>query len=134
MDKTLINRHEVTTRICLLLVEICLLNILIESALATMAVPEDQPPNIIFILADDLGWSELECYGNPFNETPNLNRLSQDGMRFTDAYAAAPVCSPYRAALLTGKHPARIGILDFLRPDSINALETSYMTLPGIIE
>ena len=130
MDKTLINRHEVTTRICLLLVEICLLNILIESALATMAVPEDQPPNIIFILADDLGWSELECYGNPFNETPNLNRLSQDGMRFTDAYAAAPVCSPYRAALLTGKHPARIGILDFLRPDSINALETSYMTLP----
>ena len=67
-------------------------------------------PNIIFVLADDLGWSELGCYGNGFNETPNLDQLAKDGVRFTQAYAAAPVCSPYRAALLTGQHPARIGI------------------------
>ena len=57
-------------------------------------------PNVIFILADDLGYSELGCYGNDFHETPSLDALSQQGMRFTDAYAAAPVCSPYRASLL----------------------------------
>ena len=61
-------------------------------------------PNIIFVLADDLGWSELGCYGNTFNETPNLDRLAKEGIRFTHAYAAAPVCSPYRAAFLTGHH------------------------------
>ena len=60
-------------------------------------------PNVVFILADDLGWAELGCYGNRFNETPNLDRLANGGMRFTNAYASAPVCSPYRAAFLTGQ-------------------------------
>ncbi len=87
-------------------------------------------PNVIFILADDLGYSELGCYGNDFNETPSLDALSQQGMRFTDAYAAAPVCSPYRASLLTGLHPARLGILDYLRPNSAFALSPSHFTLP----
>ena len=87
-------------------------------------------PNVIFILADDLGYSELGCYGNDFNETPSLDKLSQQGMRFTDAYAAAPVCSPYRASLLTGLHPARIGILDYLRPNSAFALSPAHYTLP----
>jgi arylsulfatase A-like enzyme len=73
-------------------------------------------PNIIFVLADDLGWAELACYGNNFNETPNLDDLARHGMRFSQAYAAAPVCSPYRAALLTGQYPARVGITDYLRP------------------
>ncbi|MHC4659584.1 MAG: sulfatase [Planctomycetota bacterium] len=72
-------------------------------------------PNIIFILADDLGWSELGCYGNRFNETPHLDRLAQSGMRFTQAYACAPVCSPYRAGLMTGQYPLRVGITDYLR-------------------
>lgn len=93
-----------------------------------------QRPNIVFILADDLGWSELGCYGNEFHETPNLDRLASDGMRFSQAYAAAPVCSPYRAALLTGQHPARIGILDYLRPNSANALATSHVTLPEMLQ
>jgi len=73
-------------------------------------------PNIVFILADDLGWAELGCYGNTFNATPNLDRLARDGMRFTQAYAAAPVCSPTRAALLTGRWPQRFGITDYLGP------------------
>ena len=90
-------------------------------------------PNIVFVLADDLGWSELGCYGNGFNETPNLDELANDGVRFTQAYAAAPVCSPYRAALLTGQHPARIGILDYLRPNSANALSTSHTSLPQVL-
>jgi arylsulfatase A len=93
----------------------------------------ERPPNIVFVLADDLGWAELGCYGNGFNETPHLDRLARGGMRFTDAYAAAPVCSPYRAALLTGQHPARIGILDYLRPNSANALSTSHVTLPEML-
>ena len=90
-------------------------------------------PNIIFILADDLGWAELGCYGNTFNETPHLDRMAKEGLRFSNAYAAAPVCSPYRAALLTGQHPARIGILDYLRPNSSNALPVSQLTLPKIL-
>lgn len=87
-------------------------------------------PNIVFVLADDLGWAELGCYGNTFNETPHLDRMAREGMRFTQAYAAAPVCSPYRAALLTGQHPARLGILDYLRPNSANRLPTDLVTLP----
>lgn len=79
-------------------------------------------PNIIFILADDLGWAELGCYGNKFNETPHLDKLAQEGMRFTQAYATAPVCSPYRAALMTGQYPLRVGITDYLRRDDSNYL------------
>ncbi len=91
-------------------------------------------PNIVFILADDLGWAELGCYGNDFNETPNLDRLAAGGMRFTQAYAAAPVCSPYRAALLTGQYPARVGITDYLRPNSANALSTQHVTLAEALQ
>ncbi len=72
------------------------------------------PPNIILLLVDDLGWRDLLCYGSAFYETPHLDRLSADGMRFTDAYAAAPVCSPTRASILTGKYPATIGITDWI--------------------
>lgn len=91
------------------------------------------PPNIIFILADDLGWADLGCYGNQFNETPNIDDLAARGIRFTQAYASAPVCSPYRAALLTGQHPARLGLTDYLRPNSANALTTEIDTLPKVL-
>ena len=73
----------------------------------------NEKPNIILIYADDLGYSDVSCYGekygNTFTETPNLDRLASEGMKFTNAYAAAPICSPSRAALLTGKTPARLG-------------------------
>ena len=91
-------------------------------------------PNIVFVLADDLGWAELGCYGNTFNETPHLDRLAREGTRLTQAYAAAPVCSPYRAALLSGQHPARVGIVDYLRPNSANALSTAHVTLAEVFE
>lgn len=68
------------------------------------------PPNILFILIDDLGWRDLACYGSSFHETPNIDRFVAEGMRFTDAYASCPVCSPTRASLLTGKSPARVGM------------------------
>jgi len=65
-------------------------------------------PNIVFILADDLGWADLAAYGHPFHQTPTLDGLARQGMRFTQAYAAAPVCAPSRAAILTGQAPARL--------------------------
>src|SRR5690606_31446124 len=71
-------------------------------------------PNIIFIMADDLGSSELGSYGNTFNETPHLDRLAENSKIFTQAYAAAPVCSPTRASIMTGQYPARVRITDFL--------------------
>jgi arylsulfatase A-like enzyme len=79
-------------------------------------------PNVILIVADDLGWADLGCYGSTFHRTPNLDRLAAEGMRFTDAYAACPVCSPSRVALLTGCMPQRFQITDWLpgrtdRPD-----------------
>jgi len=80
-------------------------------------------PNIIFIMADDLGYMDLGCYGNPYNETPHIDSLAKGGIRFTQAYAASPVCSPSRAAILTGKHPARLQLTNFLvgeRTDSLS--------------
>ncbi|MBT1688512.1 sulfatase [Dawidia soli] len=89
-----------------------------------------EKPNIIFILADDLGWGELGCYGNSFNETPNLDKLALQGIRFTQAYAAAPVCSPTRASIMTGQYPARVGITDFLAPASGRLLDPArYITI-----
>jgi len=93
-----------------------------------------RPPNIVFILADDLGWAELGCYGNTFNETPNLDALAQQGMRFTDAYAAAPVCSPYRASLMSGQYPARLGITDYLRPNDPKHLSPDHVTLAEMLK
>lgn len=73
-----------------------------------------QRPNILFVLIDDLGCRDLVCFGSTFYETPNLDRLAQEGMVFEQAYAACPVCSPTRAAILTGKYPARIGLTQYL--------------------
>ena len=71
-------------------------------------------PNVVCVLADDLGWHDLGSYGSPFYETPNLDRLAREGTRFTDAYAAAPVCSPTRASVMTGSYPARVGVTDWI--------------------
>src|SRR5438128_11477299 len=87
--------------------------------LAAPALRAAERVNVVFILADDLGWADLGCYGSKYHKTPNLDRLAAQGLRFTYAYAAAPVCSPTRAALLTGLYPARLNLTDWLpgRPD-----------------
>ena len=80
------------------------------SPFAFTAAAREQPPNIVLILADDLGWSDLGCYGADLHETPNLDRLARQGARFTHAFSSAPICSPTRAAIMTGKHPVRLGM------------------------
>lgn len=71
-------------------------------------------PNIVFILVDDLGWTDLGCYGSEFYETPNIDKLATEGMIFRQAYSANPVCSPTRASIMTGKYPTRVGITDWI--------------------
>ena len=83
-------------------------------------VAEEVRPNVILIVVDDLGWTDLGCYGSKFHKTPNLDRLAAEGMRFTQAYAAAPVGTPTRAALLTGRYPQRVGITTSVLPSGSN--------------
>lgn len=71
-------------------------------------------PNIIFILIDDMGYTDLSCYGSSFYETPHIDSLAEDGMLFTDGYASCPVCSPSRASIMSGKYPANIGVTDWI--------------------
>lgn len=71
-------------------------------------------PNIVFFLVDDLGWADVGCNGSTWYETPNIDALAASGMRFTDGYASCPVCSPTRASLMTGKHPVRVNITDWI--------------------
>ena len=105
-----------------------------------------QRPNLILILADDLGWADLSCYGNDLHQTPNLDRLAKQGVRFTDAYAASPVCTPTRAAILTGLHPARLhmtiwresalnrGNRKLLQPVCLDSLPLKHVTLAEVLK
>lgn len=71
-------------------------------------------PNIVFLLIDDMGWPDVGCYGHKFHETPTIDRLAADGLKFTDFYAASPVCSSTRASIQSGQYSARVGITDFI--------------------
>ena len=82
----------------------------VAGPISNSSVSAAERPNILFILADDMGWGDLSCYGRPDYRTPNLDRLAQQGMRFTNAYAAAPVCTPTRVGFLTGRYPARLAV------------------------
>lgn len=83
---------------------------------ATASILPAQPPrlNFVLIVVDDLGWADLSCQGSEFYETPHIDRLAKEGIRFTNGYAACPVCSPSRAAIMTGKYPARTGVTNYL--------------------
>ena len=91
------------------------------------AAPAKKKLNFVFFLADDMGWRDAVCYGSTFYETPNIDRLAREGMRFTDAYAACPVCSPTRASIMAGKYPARMGTTDWFgapQPDTVGSHRT----------
>lgn len=87
---------------------------LLVISLTFQVVAAERPPNIVFILADDLGINDLSCYGRKDHHTPALDRLAAEGIRFTSAYCAQPICSPSRAALLTGKTPGRLHLTTYL--------------------
>lgn len=84
----------------------------ISSFLSVFATAADTPPNILFILVDDMGWKDLACYGSEFHKTPHIDSLAKRGMRFTNAYAACPICAPSRAAIMTGRFPSTSGYVD----------------------
>ncbi|WP_299578732.1 sulfatase [uncultured Sunxiuqinia sp.] len=118
------------------------------SAMSCSQSAEKPKPNVLFILADDLGYYDLSCMGSSFYETPNIDRIAQEGVVFTNGYAACQVCSPSRASIMTGKFPARHGITDWigapvgenwrklqrhnklLPPNYVFQLDSSYLTLP----
>lgn len=93
----------------------------------------DRPPNFIMMFADDLGYGDLGCYGHPTIRTPNLDRMAAEGLRFTQFYSAAPVCTPSRAALMTGRLPIRNGMCDdkfrVLNPGSLGGIQPEEITI-----
>src|ERR671915_87962 len=100
---------------------------------ATAHGATERRPNIVLIFADDLGYGDLGCYGSNLS-TPNLDRLAADGVRFTDFYSANPVCSPSRAALLTGRYPTRVGVPRVFFPRDTTGLDTIERTLADVLK
>lgn len=100
----------------------CFATLLLLAALPAAHLPAARP-NVVFFLADDLGWSDLACYGSRFHETPHIDGLAASGARFTQAYAACPVCSPTRASIMTGKYPVRLRVTDYISPTGGNQPE-----------
>ena len=91
-----------------------LLLVLVVGSVSYPIFGNERPPNVVFFLVDDLGWSDLGCYGSSFYETPNVDRFASESVRFTQAYAACHVCSPTRASIMTGKYPATLHLTDWL--------------------
>ncbi|MFQ3592746.1 MAG: sulfatase [Gemmataceae bacterium] len=94
----------------------------------------ERPPNVVLIFADDLGYGDLSCYGSKTIQTPNLDRLAKEGMRFSDFYVAQAVCSASRAALLTGCYPNRVNIFGALGPNAKNGLAATETTLAAMLK
>ncbi|TWU15672.1 sulfatase [Allorhodopirellula heiligendammensis] len=95
-------------------IPLALLTLALLSGATTATAAEATKPNFVFLLVDDLGWGDFGCYGAEFYETPHIDRLASDGMLFTNSYAACTVCSPSRAAILTGCYPARLHLTDWI--------------------
>lgn len=104
------------------------------AAAAARAQTPPRPPNFVILFADDLGWGDLGCYGHPLIRTPHLDRMAAGGARFTSFYAAAPVCTPSRAGLLTGRYPIRAGQPGNTGPDTVGGLPLSEILLPQVLK
>lgn len=102
-------------------------------AVSTQTQTED-PPNMIYMLCDDLGYGDLSCYGHPIIQTPHIDRLASEGIRFTDCYSAAPVCSPARAGVLTGRTPHRCCIPDWIPTNSPTCLQHSEISVARLMK
>ncbi|HEX5155495.1 MAG TPA: sulfatase-like hydrolase/transferase [Parafilimonas sp.] len=114
-------------------------NLLLILVFVTTILSAQRRPNIIYIMADDLGYADLSCYGRKDYKTPNLDKLASQGIKFMNAYAAAPVCTPARAAFMTGRYPARVkaGLYEPLadgRSDSLVGLSPEYPSIAGLLK
>ncbi len=105
----------------------------LSAPLAMSANPQDARPNFIQILADDQGWGDLACFGHPFIKSPHLDKLAAEGMKFTQCYAADSVCSPSRAATLTGRTPFRNGVYRWIPHNHFCHLPRSEVTTPQLL-
>ena len=102
---------------------------------AKYAIAEEPKPNLIFILVDDQGYYDLGCYGGKEFDTPRIDQMAEEGILFTDYYAAAPICSPSRAAILTGCYPRRIGLATWVqRADSRKGIHPDELTLAELLK
>src|SRR5437867_644376 len=91
--------------------------LLAASCFSAETVAKPAQPNVIIILADDMGWGDLGCYGHPSFKTPNIDRMAKEGARLTDFYSPCPYCAPTRASLMTGRYQFRSGITRNPAPD-----------------
>jgi arylsulfatase A len=118
---------------------------LVVGLAGSFGTASDTKPNIVFFLVDDLGWGAMSAYGNTYHETPAFDRLCDRGMRFTNAYSACTVCSPSRAAILTGRYPARLHLTDWIAghkhpkaklavPDWTRQIDHNLVTLPETLK
>jgi len=114
------------------LVALCLL--LVVPAGASVAAEAGTRPNFVVILCDDLGYGDLGCFGHPHIQTPNLDRLAQQGIRLTSCYSSAPVCSSSRAGLLTGRTPSRVGVYDWIPNNHVVHLRQNEVTIATLLK
>jgi arylsulfatase A len=112
--------------------------LVVLSVLGRHALADERPPNVVVIFCDDLGWGDLGCFGNPTIRTPHLDRMAAEGQKWTQFYVAAPVCTPSRAALMTGRYPIRNGMTSSQRvvlfPDSGGGLPAEEVTLAELLK
>jgi len=114
LENDIMNRRDFLKNISLGAAALALPGCTDAAAQLWPAGKSEKKPNFVFILIDDMGWMDTGCYGSRYYETPNIDRLAREGMRFTDGYAACAVCSPTRAAVMTGRYPARTGVTDWI--------------------
>lgn len=107
---------------------------ILMAAATCLSLADVEKPNIVVLVADDMGYGDLGCFGHPRIKTPSLDRLAGEGVRFTSFYSGAPICSPSRAALFTGRTPYRVGIRDWIVQDSGVYLPRSEVTIPRLLK
>ena len=109
-----------------------------QTPVAETSPPENRPPNFVIIFCDDLGYGDLSSFGNPMIQTPNLDRMAQEGQKWTQFYVADPVCTPSRSALMTGRYPIRTGMTSKKRavlfPDSGSGLQSEEITVAEVLK
>ena len=113
---------------------IVLVCVALVAGLCSAAIAKDKKPNFVLIFTDDQGYQDIGCFGSPLIMTPNLDKMAAEGMKFTDFYSANSVCSPSRAALLTGCYPTRVNIPGVLFPRHTIGLNPDEITIADLLK